>query len=171
MVEVYVLTGGPGAGKTTIRLGLELLGEYTIPESAEDVIKYYKGLGVEEPWELKDYQRRIFELQIQREDNIPDYIKRVFLDRCVIDGLSYTKKGSAEYELILKECEKREYDKIFLIELREELVNNEIRVESLQKAKMIQSRIIEEYENLGYNLIRIKNDYLENRLNQVLENL
>lgn len=45
MVKKYVLTGGPGAGKTSLLIYLEILGELTIREAAEDLIRYQQALG------------------------------------------------------------------------------------------------------------------------------
>ena len=41
----YVLSGGPGSGKSSILLGLEQLGEYIVREAAEDYIKYKQAQG------------------------------------------------------------------------------------------------------------------------------
>ena len=44
MVKKYVLTGGPGAGKTSLVTYLEILGEVTIREAAEDFIREQKAV-------------------------------------------------------------------------------------------------------------------------------
>jgi len=87
MTKLYVLTGGPSAGKSSILLGLEYLRKETVVrEAAEDVIKLHQSLGNPRPWELGDFQDRILQLQLQRENSLPN-IERVFLDRGTLDGL------------------------------------------------------------------------------------
>jgi predicted ATPase len=46
----YIITGAPGAGKTTIVAGLRALGYATVDEAATDVIAREQARGVEEPW-------------------------------------------------------------------------------------------------------------------------
>lgn len=46
----YILTGGPGAGKTAVLRLLEVTGHVVVEEAATNVIAVDNALGVEEPW-------------------------------------------------------------------------------------------------------------------------
>ena len=45
-MKKYILTGGPGSGKSSILLGLEQQGETIIREAAEDYIKHQQAQGI-----------------------------------------------------------------------------------------------------------------------------
>lgn len=67
-----VFAGGPGTGKTSLVLALELRGEYVVHEAATDYIKVKQAYGIAKPWEdWEDFLSGIFELQRQREANVP----------------------------------------------------------------------------------------------------
>lgn len=55
----YILTGTPGAGKTSILRELAALGHHTVAEAATDVIAAEQARGVPEPWQRADFVDRI----------------------------------------------------------------------------------------------------------------
>jgi predicted ATPase len=62
----YVLTGAPGAGKTSV-LGALQAGRFAVvAEAATDVISERQGRGIAEPWEQDDFIDRIVALQRDR---------------------------------------------------------------------------------------------------------
>ncbi len=63
----YVLTGAPGAGKTTLARALSARGYGVMAEAATDVIAERQAAGVAEPWRYDDFADRIAVLQQQRE--------------------------------------------------------------------------------------------------------
>lgn len=62
----YVLTGAPGAGKTSVLRALEELGFPVVEEAATDVIGTEQRRGIEEPWQDDGFIDKIVELQCQR---------------------------------------------------------------------------------------------------------
>ena len=63
MTRKYILTGGPGSGKSSILLELRSRGNTIVREAAEDVIRLEQARGNTKPWELPEFQRKILELQ------------------------------------------------------------------------------------------------------------
>ncbi|WP_060884595.1 ATP-binding protein [Streptomyces caniscabiei] len=63
----YVLTGTPGAGKTTILRGLAALGHTVVEEAATDVIARAQARGEDEPWARDWFVDEIVELQKRRQ--------------------------------------------------------------------------------------------------------
>lgn len=169
MAKKYILTGGPGSGKTSILLSLGKKGEYIIKEAAEDTIKFYRSKGIDNPWDYEDFQTEILNLQIQREKDIPDGIERVFIDRGIPDGLAYSNPKSKIYEKTLIEANKTRYEKIFVIESLGFLENTIIRREDSKKAIEIGLRLQDIYTDLGYNIIKIPAFPLEKRVELILE--
>jgi predicted ATPase len=63
----YVLTGAPGAGKTSVLRVLQELGFAVVEEAATDVIGSEQRLGIEEPWQDDGFVDKIADLQRQRQ--------------------------------------------------------------------------------------------------------
>jgi predicted ATPase len=62
----YVLTGAPGAGKTSVLGALRNRGFPVVAEAATDVISQQQARGVAEPWQQDDFVDRIVALQRDR---------------------------------------------------------------------------------------------------------
>ena len=63
MTKKYILTGGPGTGKSSLILALEQAGYATIREAAEDYIRFRQAMGQPEPWTEEDFQALLRDLQ------------------------------------------------------------------------------------------------------------
>jgi predicted ATPase len=168
-MKKYVLTGGPGAGKTTIGLTLEAMGEHYIREAAEDIIRRQQSCGMPEPWKDPNFQLDILRLQQQRERGVRKDISRVFIDRGTPDGLAYLDAQSETAREILKS--RGNYDRIFLIEHSGILKSTAVRRENLEEAKKLEDKLHKIYAALGYNITIIKPGTPEERAKQILEEI
>lgn len=166
MTQKYILTGGPGSGKSSIILELEAQGEHTIREAAEDIIRRNQAHGNPEPWTNPNFQKEILELQLQREQRIPQEITRVFIDRGIPDGLAYAQPGSETAQEIIRKTP--DYDAIFLIESLATTQTDDIRRENHQEAQELARRLTKIYENLGYEVYKIQAGTLRERTNSIL---
>jgi len=88
---MYVITGGPSSGKTSIIKELEKRGEAVIHEAAVDCIIKGMSLGICEPWKEKQFALDILNLQLERENPYLLLNGRVFIDRGLFDGYAYVK--------------------------------------------------------------------------------
>ncbi len=167
MTKKYILTGGPGSGKSSTLLELEARGEFIIREAAEDVIKRYQAHGVQRPWELYDFQGKILYLQIQREARIPENVDIAFIDRGIPDGLAYAEVGTAIYKEIQQRT--KPYDGIFLIENLGQTETNEVRRESQVEALKLERKIYKVYKDLGYQVQIIPPASVKERAHTILE--
>jgi predicted ATPase len=166
MTKKYVLTGGPSSGKSSIISALELEGEYVVREAAEDYIRLRHAQGQKTPWVEENFQGKILELLLQREERVPE-TERVFLDRGAADGLAYQQPGTELYDRILAESENRRYEKIFIVEPLGNLVQNGVRRESYEESLKIQEKLEAVYRNLGYEPILIRKGTLDERVEAV----
>jgi predicted ATPase len=169
MTQRYILTGGPGSGKSSVLLELERRGEYIVREAAEDVIKLEQARGVERPWEKPDFQRKILRLQIEREARIPRGIQRVFIDRGILDGLAYAKEGTDTYRDIQRAA--TQYTRVFLIENLGRTEQTKVRREDQAAALEVEGRLYRIYEEAGYKIIRVAAAPVETRADRILEYL
>lgn len=127
MTKKYVLTGGPGIGKTTVLEELRQRGFYTIGESATFLIEgeLLRG-GDIVPWKnLYEFQKRVVENQNRWEREIPAERDVAFLDRGIHDGLAYVTMGNIATPPGLDEASMR-YDGVFILDPLEGIVNTEV---------------------------------------------
>jgi predicted ATPase len=66
MIDRFILTGAPGAGKTVLLRQLEHDGYSVVEEAATDVIALEQALGIEESWRDPAFTEKIARLQLQR---------------------------------------------------------------------------------------------------------
>jgi predicted ATPase len=66
-VRRYILTGAPGAGKTTILAGLRERGYAVVEEAATEVIARSHADGLDEPWREVSFLDAIARLQYERQ--------------------------------------------------------------------------------------------------------
>lgn len=169
MAAKYVLTGGPGVGKSSIILALEQKGYTVVREAAEDWIKLQQAKGIKEPWFKPDFQDQILKLQKAREYKTRKARNKVFIDRGTLDGLAYYQKdGKEPSEMMKTEIQRlkryKRYTKVFLIENLGSCETNEVRRENLEEAIKLEKLQEQNYKQLGYEVIRIPSGRVEKRV-------
>lgn len=77
----HILTGTPGAGKTTVLRALASRGHRTVAEAATDVIAREQALGVPEPWMGPEFIARVTAEQRARQEAAAGAPGPCFFDR------------------------------------------------------------------------------------------
>ncbi|MCI4066601.1 AAA family ATPase [Micromonospora sp. R77] len=77
-VQRYVLTGAPGAGKTTILAQLRRRGRQVVAEAATDVIADRQAAGCDEPWRRDDFLDLVVAEQARRQRAQPPGSPQVY---------------------------------------------------------------------------------------------
>lgn len=83
----YIVTGTPGAGKTSIIRGLAARGYAVVEEAATDVIADLHAAGKDQPWTDPEFTGRIVAVQRQRQETAPGAAVQ-FYDRSPICTLA-----------------------------------------------------------------------------------
>lgn len=169
----YVITGGPGSGKTTMVNLLRARGYKTTIENARHYFDMQRlnGKTVEEVRKnQEDFQLKILEMQIELEKQLsPDDI--VFLDRAIPDALAYYRYLNIIVDPKLAEAmHSIAYKKVFILDCLP-LVQDYARIEDETAQKKIHAIIINVYESLPFPIIHVPLFMPHERVDFILKNL
>lgn len=175
MNKKYVITGGPGTGKTSIINELRKRGFYCINENSRNIIsEQIKNGGDILPW--KD--QISFENQITKI-RTNDYLSSpkdsvCFFDRSSIDSIAYLKISNIDVPSeIIELTQQCSFNKnIFYTPIWKEIYKNDKeRKESIEFANKIEKAIIETYKSKGYNLIKIPKLSIKKRADFIISKI
>lgn len=153
--KIYVITGGPGVGKSTLIDLLREKGYTVVTESAREVIEEEQERGSAIlPWEnLEAFQEKVAERQIRKEDSVA--VDEFFVDRGIIDNDAYARSGNVRIPESVKKFSKHRYKKVFFLEPLPDYVNDNQRKESKEDAAKLHKAIRRAYERYGYRIIDV----------------
>lgn len=162
-MKKYVITAGPGHGKTTI---IELLASkgYAVGYEAARLIiekEQLKKNGCLPSTDLAGFQELVVKRQLELEDTATRMEHahlvsgEVFFDRGIIDGYGYCKLGKVPAPAIIEEQGRGRYDKVFILDALPGYQNDAVRAESRQTALDIHDAIEQSYREFGYDLIKV----------------
>ena len=152
----FVITGGPGCGKTTVLEVLERIGYTVMSESARKLIMEETARGGRAlPWDdWKGFQKAVLRMQLVRENQVAD--DHVFLDRAAIDTVAYFRLHGCEPDAeVLDACSRNGYAMIFLLEQLPRYKTDGVRMEDHKTAMKIAVLVECAYVERGYTVIRV----------------
>jgi predicted ATPase len=169
----YVITGGPGSGKTTTVNLLNGRGYKTTIEHARHYIdtKLRDGKTVDEVRKNQTaFQLGVLEMQLEQEREIsPDEV--VFLDRAIPDALAYYRfLNLIEDPKLTEALQTASYRKVFILDYLP-LVNDYARREDEAAQKKIHGLLTEVYESLPFPVVHVPILEPEARVDFILKNL
>lgn len=166
----YILTGGPGVGKTSVLDELEKSGYIVMPETARAIIKEQMAVDGEAlPWKNKEsYMRLMLEASaesyqeaISKNNRLP-----IFFDRGILDAVCYAGMVGLEISDEIKEiAEKHQYNrKVFIFPPWQGIyeTDNE-RKQDWKEAEATFAAMKKTYQDYGYETIEVPKDTIENR--------
>ncbi|MFI6436050.1 ATP-binding protein [Streptomyces sp. NPDC050759] len=170
----YVLTGTPGAGKTSLLHRLSELGHSVVEEAATEVIARAQAQGEDEPWTRVSFIDEIVTLQRQRQQEASGATALQVFDRspvCTLALATYlghpvSPALGAELERITSEGI---YERqVLLVRSLGFCEPTPARRISYQESLVFEKVHEETYRELGYELIDIPADDLPHRLAAVM---
>jgi predicted ATPase len=169
----YVITGGPGSGKTTTIDVLAGRGYKTTIEHARHYIdtQHQKGRTIEEIRKnQEEFQLGVLHMQMEQEAQlVPEEI--VFLDRALPDALAYYRYLNIPVNPQLTDAlNLYHYKKVFVLDLLP-LVQDYARREDEKAQQSIHALLIDVYTSLHFTVIQVPVLPPQNRVDYILENL
>ena len=169
----YVITGGPGSGKTTTVNILSKRGYKTTIEHARHYLdtQRIRGKTVEEVRKNRaEFQLGVLDMQIEQEASLsPEDM--IFLDRAIPDALAYYRFLSlTPNEKLLNALRDVFYKKIFILDILP-LVQDYARTEDEAAQKRIHKLLTEVYESLPFSVVHVPVLPPEERVDFILKHL
>lgn len=172
----YIITGGPGVGKTTLINRLGELGYKHVPEVAREIIKNQMEIGGDAlPWgNTQAYSElmlklsvRDYELHLQDKDIL-------FFDRGIPDTLGYeTLMNFPENQYLLHIANEYRYNNtVFLLPFWREIyeTDNERKQDTIE-AEETYKTMRQTYESLSYTVVEVPKMSPDERAKFVLSHL
>lgn len=172
----YIITGGPGSGKSTLIAGLEARGHRCYPEVSRELIRReaLRPDGVM-PWnDLKAFARLAFREMIIQHHHAEEIGDTCFFDRALPDIFGYLRRSEldipADYLEAHDAC--RYQKRVFILPPWPDIyVNDSERPQSFEEAEALHHAIRATYRSLGYDLVEVPKLPVETRCDFVLANL
>jgi predicted ATPase len=174
--NLFVISGGPGAGKTTVLQEIESHGFSTVPEVARQIIQeQVQAGGTALPWLNRE---RYTELMLHR--SIESYLQHTpaltptFCDRGIPDTLCYARLIQLpEMESIRSACEQFRYASVaFLAPPWKEIYSTDAeRKQEFEEAERTFHMMKDVYQECGYSVLELPKVSPSDRAQFILSHL
>ena len=168
----FVITGGPGSGKTTLINTLLDAGFQCAEESAREIIQEGKAQGKDPVSDLKQLGRAMIKVDIQFYEAKSTEDGARFFDKSLVDSLMFLNY----YEGIKKEeiaelADKYRYNKtVFITPPWPDIyVNDEERTGSSEESIQIFQALQDWYSGLGYTLVEVPKLSVDERVQFIID--
>ncbi len=174
----YIITGGPGVGKSTLIRQLQQLGQSVVHETAADLIREDLAKQVEAPWAQFGFNERVATVQALRQQEAASSSARaIFFDRCVIDVLCYELMEEWEPSKKILALAQEMLDTgfyeptVFLVDPLGTGYRSETQHESDEEAHHISQYLERQYRLLGFDVVHIPPAPIEERVQHLISQL
>jgi len=172
----FIVTGGPGTGKTTVLIELEKRGYKFAPEVARQIIReQVRSGGIALPWGDRElYTRMMWERSIQSFKEHTPIGRPTFADRGLPDTLCYAKMiGHSEERNIHRACKEYRYaPKVFFAPVWKEIyAKDEERKQDYAEAVRTAEMMLRVYAECGYQIVELPKESPRARADFIVKEL
>jgi predicted ATPase len=171
-MPLIALTGGPGAGKTTVIAALRERGYDCVPESARAIIqeRIRQGLGPRPP--AREFAEQILRRDLEQYGRMANAAGPVFLDRCALDALGMLDQLGLDSAIELgRLLEKYVYFRTaFSFPPWEEIYTTDAeRDQTFADAVAVHDDVTSWYRRCGYDLVEVPRGTVRERCDFILQ--
>jgi len=170
----YIITGGPGGGKTSLLESLASKGYNYIPETARQIIKERLSKGLTPRPDPKTFAQEIFEKDWINFIANSRLSSLLFFDRSFMDSAGMLIKcDRVGYNKIKETLFKNRYNnKVFIIPPWREIYRNDTeRDQSFEEGIEVYEWIDKWYRQHDYDVVIVPKDTIENRVKFILSQM
>ncbi|WP_318345542.1 AAA family ATPase [Flagellimonas baculiformis] len=162
-IPFYIITGGPGVGKTTLLNELRNRGIATVPEIARELIKEQQEIDGEAlPWKNKKrYMEMMFHRSVKSfKKTIKGYsgTQPVFFDRGFLDALCYASLEGIPIDKEMKTTSEtlRYNSNVFILPPWKDIYQTDAqRKQDWNEAVFTYNKMIQTYRGYQYDLVEV----------------
>jgi len=168
----YVITGGPGAGKTSLLDNLASKGYNYIPETARQLIKARLAKGLTPRPDPTTFAQQIFDQDWKNFVSNSDQSSLLFFDRSFLDSACMLFDSGVEgFDTIRNSyLTNRFNNKVFVTPPWKEIYRNDAeRDQSFEQSIKVYERLYQWYKEHHYDLIVLPKDTIEARVQFILD--
>ncbi len=174
--NLFVITGGPGAGKTTTLLELERLGFRHAPEVARQIIQeQMKSGGTALPWaDRETYTALMLRRSIESFEEHTPAAAPLFTDRGIPDVLCYARLiGLPDTDAIEEACRLYRYaSPVFMAPPWQEIYRiDDERKQDFADAERTYTLMVQVYRECSYPIVEVPKVPPVERAHFILDNL
>jgi predicted ATPase len=159
MVNKIIISGGPGAGKSSLLEALKAVGFHCVPEVSRELIRSQVATNAEcVPWKDLDCFARLCLDKMMYDYRSASDKSLVFFDRGIPDIIAYLRFGGLEAGgAFLAAARKYRYAAdVFIAPPWEEIyVNDDERWQTFHEAAALYREICQVYKEFGYTIISL----------------
>lgn len=169
----FVITGGPGMGKTTVIMALQELGYTCVPESGRDIIQQQVASGGEAlPWRNREaFAALMFDQSLRDFNAHAGQTQPVFFDRGIADTIGYLTLCGLPVPATMPEAARRYpfNNRVFFTPPWPAIYeqDNE-RKQSFDEAVRTYEQLLRTYEELGYEAVILPKASVDDRVQFIL---
>lgn len=170
----FVVTGGPGAGKTTTLAALAERGFLYIPESARTIIGQRKAAGLSPRPAPEQFGAEMLTADIAKYRETPVHTQPVFFDRSVWDALGflYFQGALSEAEVAVYGQEFQYNETVFWMPPWREIYRVDAeRDQGFAEAITVGENIRQWYRRWHYSIIEVPRGSVEERAELILQTI